>query len=160
MYSSKNECVEAACTCSWSQERGLHLTPSDRFPPCPIANVNLTWAVHDLQIISQKDNISTADIEAAAGIVDQALQVGALDELIPKIVLVLLLRGLILLQHTSYSYSAGFPSIRINLIIKLTSASLFLFTSTCYFTNFVKAVLKDVTCLLPTLQFILLFQQR
>jgi len=104
-YSSNDECVQAARTCSWSQERGLHLTPSDIFPPCPITNVNLTWAVHDLWNISQKENISTADIEAAAGVVDRVLQVGALDELIPKIVLVLLLHGLILLQHANYSYS-------------------------------------------------------
>jgi len=97
MYSSNNECVQAARTCSWSQEQGLRLTPSDRFPPCPITNVNLTWAAYALQNISQKDNISTADIEAAAGIVDQVLQVCALDELIPKIILILLLHGLILL---------------------------------------------------------------
>jgi len=74
-YSSNNECVQAARTCLWSQEQGLHLTPSDRFPPCPITNVNLTWATHDLWNISQKDNISTADIEAAAGVVDRVLQV-------------------------------------------------------------------------------------
>lgn len=106
MYNSSDACVQAARTCSWSQERGLHLTPSDRFLPCPITNVNLTWAANDLWNISQKDNISTADIEAAAGIVDRALQVGALDEFIPKIVFVLLLHGFILLQHASYSYSA------------------------------------------------------
>jgi hypothetical protein len=106
MYSSNNECVQTARTCSWSQERGLHLTPSDEFPPCPITNVNLTWAVNELRNISQKGNISTSDIEAAARVVDGALQVGALDELIPKIVLVLLLHLLILLQNASYSYSA------------------------------------------------------
>jgi hypothetical protein len=106
MHSSNDECVQAARTCLWSQERGLHLTPSDKFPPCPITNVNLTWATHDLRNISQKENISTTDIEAAAGVVDRVLQVGALDKLIPKIVLVLLLHGLILLQHASYSYSA------------------------------------------------------
>jgi len=78
-YSSNNECVQAARTCSWSQERGLHLTPSDRFPPCSITNVNLTWAAHNLRNISQKDNISTADIEAAAGVVDRALQLHAMD---------------------------------------------------------------------------------
>lgn len=106
MHSSNDECVQAARTCSWSQERGLHLTPADRFPPCPITNVNLTWAAQELWNISQKDSISTADIKAAAGVVDRALQVCALDEFIPKIVLVLILHGLTLLQHAGYSYSA------------------------------------------------------
>jgi len=102
MYSSKDECVEAARTCLWSQEWGLHLTPPDRrFPPCPVRNLNLTWAADNLWNISRRDNISTADIEAATEIVDRALQVGALDEH----ALVLLLHGLILLQHASYSYS-------------------------------------------------------
>jgi hypothetical protein len=98
--------VEAARTCSWNKEWGPHLTPSDQFPPCPTKNENLTWALLDLRTISQKENISTTDIEDAAEIVDRALQVRALDELIPKIVVVLLLHGLILLQHASYSYSA------------------------------------------------------
>lgn len=101
VYSNKDKCAEAARTCVWSQERGLHLTPPDRFPPCPFTNVNLTWAAHNLWNTSQKDNISTADIEAAAEVVDQVLQVGALDEYI----LVLLFHGLILLQHASDSYS-------------------------------------------------------
>jgi hypothetical protein len=105
MYSSNNKCVEAARTCSWSQEQGLHLTPSERFPPCLITNINLTWAEHELQKISQKVNISPADIETAVAIVDQAVQVGALDEPFPTIILVLFLHGLILLQHESYSYS-------------------------------------------------------
>jgi len=85
----------------WSKEQGLHLTPPERFPPCPVKNVNLTWAVENIRNISRNNNISTADIEAAAEVVDQALQVGALDEHN----LVLLLHGLILLQHASFSYS-------------------------------------------------------
>jgi len=101
VFRNKDECVEAARTCVWSQEQGLHLTQLKRFPPCPDTNVNLTWATQNLWNISRKDNISTADIEAAAEVVDKVLQVGALDEH----VLVLLLHGLILLQHASYSYS-------------------------------------------------------
>jgi hypothetical protein len=97
--------VEAARTCTWSQEQGLHLIPPDSIPPCPITNVNLTWAVHNLQNISKKDNISSADIKAAAGVVNQALQVGALDEPIPYMLFVLLLYDLILLRHESCEYS-------------------------------------------------------
>jgi hypothetical protein len=63
--------------------------------------VNLTQAAHDLWNISQKETISPADVEAAAGIVDKALQVGELDAPIPYM-LVFLLHGLILLKHESY----------------------------------------------------------
>lgn len=106
MYKSNNPCVQAARTCSWSQERGLHLIPSDRFTHCPITKVNITWAAHELRNISQKDNISSEDIAAATRVVDEALQVGALEEPIPKIIFVLLLPGLILSKHESCSCSA------------------------------------------------------
>jgi hypothetical protein len=106
MYSSNNECVQAARTCSWSQEHGLHLTRSEKYPPCPATNLILNTTVHDLRNISQKDNISPADIKVAAALVDQALQVGAWDEPIPIIITVLFLHVLILLQHEGYSYSA------------------------------------------------------
>jgi pterin-4a-carbinolamine dehydratase len=59
---------------------GLHLIAPHTgdfhtLPLCSIKNVNLTWAVHDVQNIAQKDVISATDLEAAIRVVNQALQV-------------------------------------------------------------------------------------
>ena len=90
-----------------SQEEGLEVPPQpDIVDPQPTTGVNLTWAAHDLHSISEKDGISPADIEAAAGIVNQALQVSALQEPICYMLVIILPYSLILLKQDRCKYRA------------------------------------------------------